>query len=204
MSRKKWTDIVGVIKFRYDKEPLDLAAVVTGCVQEISWSGIFSTSYVKCRRFKVLEVALGDGVASVVFEVGARPSRYAGFPLGSAAVTAVWQACNYRFGAGAEGGLSLLPLEDAEIRTGAGNMNDLSADKLLDEMMKAAERLDHVSFGWLESDLFHRYVACIGTDEQHILARMPEGVRSRYLQAKARLFRWMKPAPGESTTEGQA
>ena len=129
-------------------------------------------------------------------------------PLGSAAVTAVWQACNYRFGPGDEAGLSLLPLEEAEVRIGGGSMSDLSADKFLDQMMQAAERFNHVLFGWLECDLFHRYVPCIGTDEQHVLARMPEGVRSRYLQAKANLFRWMKPkpqpgaGPSESGREG--
>jgi hypothetical protein len=97
----------------------------------------------------------------------------------------------------------LLPLEEAEVRIGGGSMSDLSADKFLDQMMQAAERFNHVLFGWLECDLFHRYVPCIGTDEQHVLARMPEGVRSRYLQAKARLFRWLRHGPGESKTESQ-
>jgi hypothetical protein len=111
-------DIVGVIKFRSNKEPHDLAGVVTGCVQQISWSGKFDTTYARLHNFKVLAVEWQEGVASVVFEVRARPGRIAAVPVGSAAVTAVWEACNYRFGAGDEGGFSLLPPEDAEIRRG--------------------------------------------------------------------------------------
>lgn len=210
MSRKKMTTVVGVIKFGYSKEPHDLASVVTACVKKISWSGRFDTRYVKCRTFRVLEVVCRKGVASVAFEVQARPGLVSTVRLGSAAVTAVWEACNYRFGEGDEDGLSLLPLENAEIRSGEGSISDLSADKLLNEMMGAAERFNHVLFGWLECDLFYRYVPCIGMDEQQVLAKMPKAVRRRYLEAKAKLFRWMRPKrePGaggsETGMEGQS
>jgi hypothetical protein len=88
--------------------------------------------------------------------------------------------------------------------------DQMSEDENLNEMMVVAKRLNHVRFGWLQTTLFYRYVPNqITADEPEILAKMPADVRRRYLEAKAKAFRWMKPnqgsdaGPGESKTESQ-
>jgi hypothetical protein len=192
MTRKNMTQIEGTVRFRYSKEPDDLAAVVRDCVWLVSCGDELVIPHVRLRDFKVLAVETHDGVASVLFEANARLGWSAAVPLGGAAVTAIWEACNYRFGNGELNGVSLLPLEMAGVRTGGGSVGDLSTDKLLDDMMAAAERFNQVRFGWLETDLFHRYVSSIRTEEE-VLAKMPEPVRRRYLDNRATLFRWMKP-----------
>jgi hypothetical protein len=54
-------------------------------------------------------------------------------------------------------------------------------------MMVAAERFNQVLFGWLEADLFHRYVVRIDS-EAEVLARMPEAIRRRYRRQRRSCF----------------
>src|SRR5262249_46340522 len=77
----------------------------------------YSTESVALRNVKVVEVHCRKGVASVHFKARVYRDGRDATSIGNHALTAVWAACHSRYAEPDGDGLTLLDLEDTELRT---------------------------------------------------------------------------------------